>query len=68
MRGVWGDLKKLIHEAIDEKVEASGGINTAVLDKRLGEMEKRLTEKKDTLDCVQTADPTCVFHPSFFIR
>ena len=64
MRGVQGDLKKLIHEAIDKKVEASRGINTAPLDKRLGETEKRLTEKMDTLDSVQTADPTCVFHPN----
>ena len=64
MRGVQGDLKKLIHEAIDKKVEASRGINTAPLDKRLGETEKRLTEKMDTLDSVQTADLTCVFRPN----
>mgnify|MGYP006157755839 CR=1 FL=1 len=52
------DLKTIIHEAIDEKVEASGGINTSMLDKRLGNMEKRLAEKMDSLD-VQ-AEPTHV--------
>ncbi len=36
------DLNTIVHEAIDEKVESSGGINTALLDKRLGDMEKRL--------------------------
>ena len=52
------DLKTIIHEAIDEKVEASGGINTSMLDKKLGDMEKRLAEKMDSLD-VQ-AEPTRV--------
>ena len=50
------DLKTIIHVAIDEKVEASGVINTSMLDKRLGDMEKRLVEKMDSLDI--QAEPT----------
>ena len=41
---------------IDEEVERSGGINTALLDKRLGDMEKRLTKKMDTLNHLQSVE------------
>ena len=40
VRGMREDLKTIIHEAIDEKVMASGGINTSLLDKQLGEMRR----------------------------
>ena len=53
LQGMWEDLKTIVNEAIDEKVEASGGINTALLDKRLDVMDKGLTEKMDTLDYLQ---------------
>ena len=33
------------------------GINTALLDKRLGDMEKRLSEKMDTLENFQSFEP-----------
>ena len=61
VRSMREDLKTTVHEAIDERIEASGGINTSLLDKRLGEMEKRLAEKMDSLD-VQ-AEPTHVVRP-----
>ncbi len=38
VRSMREDLKSIVPEAIDEKVEASGGINTSLLDKRLDEM------------------------------
>ena len=61
LQGMREGLKTIIHEAIDEKVESSGGINTALLDKRLGDMEKRLSEKMDTLENFQSVKPlTCV--------
>ena len=62
MRSMQENLKTIVHEAIDEKAEASGAIITSLLDKRLGDMEKRLTEKMGSLD-VQTADSTV--HPQF---
>ena len=55
---MWEDLKKIVHEVINEKVEASGGINTSMLDKRLGDMKRRLAEKMDSLDV--HAEPTRV--------
>ena len=61
LQGMREGLKTIIHEAIDEKVESSGGINTALLDKRLGDMEQRLLEKMDTLENFQSVKPlTCV--------
>ena len=60
MRGMQEDLKTIFHEAIDKKVEAGGGINTSLLDKKLGDMEKKLTEKMDSLD-VQKAKS--IVHP-----
>ena len=33
VRGMWEDLKIIVHKAIGEKVEASGSINTSLLDK-----------------------------------
>ena len=54
----------IVHEATYEKVEASGSINTSLLDTRLGDMEKRLTEKMDSLDTVQIAEPTHVVYPN----
>jgi hypothetical protein len=54
VRGIWEDSKITVHAEIVKKVEASGGINTSLLVKRLGDMEKRLTEKMDSLD-LQTA-------------
>ena len=64
LQGMQEGLKTIIHEAIDEKVESSGGNNTALLDKRLGELEKRLVEKLDTLEKFQsvkslTSVPMC---------
>ena len=54
-------LKTIVHEAIDEKIESSGGINTALLHKRLGDLEKRLSEKMYTLENFQSVKPlTCV--------
>ena len=52
------DLKTIVHEVINEKVEASGGINISMMDKRLGNMEKKLADKMDSID-VQT-ESTCV--------
>ena len=61
VQGMWEGLKTIVHEAIDEKVESSGGINVALLDKRLGDMEKRLSKKMDTLENFQSINPlTCV--------
>ena len=60
MRGMQEDLKIIVHEAIDKKVEVSGSINTSLLDEWLGDMDKRLTEKINSLD-VQSAESTV--HP-----
>lgn len=39
------NLNMIVHEALSKKVEASGSINTSLFSKRLGDMEKGLTEK-----------------------
>ncbi len=49
-------LKTIVHESINEKIESSS-INTALLEKRLGDMEKRLSEEMDTLQNFQSVEP-----------
>ena len=43
-------LSDLVSEAIDKKVRADGGINSAILDKRLKNMEALLLQRMDDLD------------------
>ena len=57
--GMQEDLNMIVHKAIDKKVETNGSI-ISLLDKRLGDMEKRLTEKMNSLDTVQMAEPARV--------
>jgi hypothetical protein len=43
------EIKTTIHAAIDEKVEADGGINAAILDKSMSAMENRIMSRLDKL-------------------
>jgi hypothetical protein len=44
------DLSDLVSDAIDKKVRADGGINSAILDERLKNMEALLLRRMDDLD------------------
>jgi len=48
-------LSDLVSEAIDKKVQADGGINSAILDKWLKNMEQLLMRWMDDLDCLNNS-------------
>ena len=59
--GIKGDISDFrqhlsdsVSDAIDKKVRADGGINSAILDERLKNMEALLLRRMDDLDCSST--------------
>jgi hypothetical protein len=43
------EMKEIVHTAVDEKVEADGGINASILDNRLDAFESRIMSKLDQI-------------------
>jgi hypothetical protein len=43
------EMKEIVHAAIDEKVEADGGINASILDNRLEAFEARIMSRLDQI-------------------
>ena len=48
-------LSNLASEAIGKKVQADGGINSAILDEQLKNMEQLLIRWMDDLDCLNNS-------------